>query len=311
MWGERARPTRCCAPLVNVLCEHTDVSSYVVDPRPFLFGVTCPAEEQGLARSLIQDATTSAAATASPTTRLAGGYLARALRPRPGRDRAGPTTTGTALGGPHGTALGGRTGQLLGGPHGTALGGRTGQLSAMTFQEGDPRGRALDPAILAAIDAQVARRRRPADRAVEAAAARSIFSPTPMTADGHATIHQSPGAAVQGPRRGSNSTSEVAEMTPQTMQRRAAGVDPNPTAAAELAADQTLDRITRAREDADTPDDAVAAHAWRRLSRLAGCLSSQARAIAGTLEGAPVDRRVRDDESLLAHPDPPTGPSAR
>lgn len=37
-------------------------------------------------------------------------------------------------------------------------------------------------------------------------------------------------------------------------------------AAAERAADETLDRLTRAREDADTPDDAVAEQAWRQVS---------------------------------------------
>ena len=42
-------------------------------------------------------------------------------------------------------------------------------------------------------------------------------------------------------------------MLPQPMHRDAKRVDQNPTARAELAADETLDRIIRAREDADTP----------------------------------------------------------
>ena len=79
-------------------------------------------------------------------------------------------------------------------------------------------------------------------------------------------------------------------MTPQTMQRGAPGADPNPTAAAERAADETLDRLTRAREDADTPDDAVVEQAWRQVSRLASRLSTEARALARTLEGAAIDQ---------------------
>ena len=79
-------------------------------------------------------------------------------------------------------------------------------------------------------------------------------------------------------------------MNPQTMQRGAPGADPNPTAAAERAADETLDRLTRAREDADTPDDAVAEQAWRQVSRLASRLSTEARTLARTLERAVTDQ---------------------
>ena len=38
-----------------VKCEHTEVSYDTVDWRPFLVGATCPMEEDGLARGLIQD----------------------------------------------------------------------------------------------------------------------------------------------------------------------------------------------------------------------------------------------------------------
>jgi hypothetical protein len=92
-------------------------------------------------------------------------------------------------------------------------------------------------------------------------------------------------------------------MTPQTMQRGAASVDPNPTAAAELAADETLARLMRAREDADTPDDPVAEQAWRQVSRLASRLNVEARAIARTLEGVVIDQRELVAESLLARLD--------
>ena len=100
-------------------------------------------------------------------------------------------------------------------------------------------------------------------------------------------------------------------MTPQTMQRGAPGADLNPTAAAERAADETLDRLTRAREDADTPDDAVAEQAWRQVSRLASRLSTEARALARTLEGAVIDERELVADSLLQHPEPRTGARPR
>jgi len=95
-------------------------------------------------------------------------------------------------------------------------------------------------------------------------------------------------------------------MNPQTTQRHGAGVDQNPTAAAERAADETLGRLTRAREDADTPDDAVAEQAWRQLARQASRLHTQARAIAHTLQSGVVDQRELVAESLLHHPDPAT-----
>lgn len=97
-------------------------------------------------------------------------------------------------------------------------------------------------------------------------------------------------------------------MTPQTMQRGAAGADPNPTAAAERAADETFDRLTRAREDADTPDDAVAEQAWRQVSRLASRLSSEARTLAHTLERAVIDERELVADS---HRAPRTGAGPR
>jgi hypothetical protein len=127
-----------------------------------------------------------------------------------------------------------------------------------------------------------------------------------MMAESHATIPQHPDAAVTGGAGDPTATSEVPEMTPQTMQRGAHSVDPNPTAAAELAADETLDRLTRAREDADTPDDAVAEQAWRQMSRLASRLNMQARAIARALEGAVIDQRDLVAQSPLARPDATT-----
>jgi len=100
-------------------------------------------------------------------------------------------------------------------------------------------------------------------------------------------------------------------MNPQTTQHGAPGVDPNPTAAAERAADETLARLTRAREDADTPDDAVAEQAWRQMSRLASRLSNEARALAHTLEGAAINERERVAESVLEQPERPNGARPR
>ena len=50
----------------------------------------------------------------------------------------------------------------------------------------------------------------------------------------------------------------------------------NPTGEQERAADETLDRLARARADADTLDDAAAADAWRQVARLASRLHRQA-----------------------------------
>lgn len=100
-------------------------------------------------------------------------------------------------------------------------------------------------------------------------------------------------------------------MDPQTMQRGAPGADPNPTAAAERAADETLERLTWAREDADMPDDAIAEQAWRRMSRLASRLSTKARALARSLEAAVIDQRELVAESLLEHPESRTGARPR
>ena len=68
---------------------------------------------------------------------------------------------------------------------------------------------------------------------------------------------------------------------------------------------------SRAREDADTPDNAVAEQAWRQVARLASRLNSEARAIARTLEGDVRDQRDLVAESLLARPDATTGREAR
>lgn len=51
VWGQRRTTDPVLRAVINVLCAHTEVGYYVVDWRPFLFGGTCPAEEDGLART--------------------------------------------------------------------------------------------------------------------------------------------------------------------------------------------------------------------------------------------------------------------
>lgn len=92
-------------------------------------------------------------------------------------------------------------------------------------------------------------------------------------------------------------------MHTQRTQHRAAGDELHPTARDEREADETLDRITRAREDADTVDDAAAEHAWRQISRLASRLQREAHAIVVGLEGGVRDQRDRVQASLLHCPD--------
>jgi hypothetical protein len=59
---------------------------------------------------------------------------------------------------------------------------------------------------------------------------------------------------------------------------------------------------TRAREDADTPDHAIAEQAWRQVSRLASRPKRAGATIARTLEGAVIDPRDLVAQSLLARP---------
>jgi hypothetical protein len=92
-------------------------------------------------------------------------------------------------------------------------------------------------------------------------------------------------------------------MTPQPMHAGDAGVTPNTTARHEIAADETLGRITRARTDADTPDDAAAEQAWRRIATLASRLHREARAVVIAHEGHAAAQRELVAESLLHCPD--------
>jgi len=131
-----------------------------------------------------------------------------------------------------------------------------------------------------------------------------------MTAASRDTIHQSPTPPWRA-APGSNHTSEVPEMQPQRTQRDASSVvECNPTADAERAADETIRRLAQARQDADSPDNAVAEQGWREVARLSSRLRDQAHGIVVALEGHAREQRELARESLLHCPEP-TGRSTR
>lgn len=77
VWGARRTSDPVLRAVINVLCEHTDVSYYTVDWRPFLFGATCKNEQDGLARGLIQDPDDICGSHSIPYNEGGGGYLER------------------------------------------------------------------------------------------------------------------------------------------------------------------------------------------------------------------------------------------
>lgn len=99
-------------------------------------------------------------------------------------------------------------------------------------------------------------------------------------------------------------------MQPQRTRDALSVVEPNPTADAERAADETIRRLERARQDADSPDNAVAEQGWRQVARQAARLQHQARGIVVALEGHARDQRELVRDSLVACPEP-TGRSSR
>ena len=99
-------------------------------------------------------------------------------------------------------------------------------------------------------------------------------------------------------------------MHAQRTQRDAPSVvESNPTADAERTADETIRRLEQARQDADSPDNAVAEQGGRQVARQASGLQHQAHGIVG-LEGHAYDQRERVPESLVHCPEP-TGRSSR
>jgi len=85
---------------------------------------------------------------------------------------------------------------------------------------------------------------------------------------------------------------------------RALGLECNPTADAERAADETIRRLAQARQDADSPDNAVAEEGWRQVAHLLARLHGQAHGIVVALEGHAREQRDVVRDSLLRCPEP-------
>ena len=99
-------------------------------------------------------------------------------------------------------------------------------------------------------------------------------------------------------------------MHPQRTQRDPSRVvEFNPTADAERTADETIRRLEQARQDADSPDNAVAEQGGRKVARLSSRLHDQAHGIVVALEGHTREQRELVRDSLLHCPEP-TGRSS-
>src|ERR1044072_1231388 len=159
VWGERRRTDPVLRAVINVLCQHTEVSYYTVDWRPFLFGATCPAEEQGLARGLVQDPDDICGSHSVPYNEGGGGYLERfAAGLGATAAQTGKTISQTILDELR-EDYDRECWAVSPDNERSHLGGRTGRLPAMTFEE------ILEAAhwtlvIFAAIDTEVERQRR-------------------------------------------------------------------------------------------------------------------------------------------------------
>jgi hypothetical protein len=159
VWGERRKTDPVLRAVINVLCEHTEVSYYTVDWRPFLFGATCPAEEKGLARGLVQDPDDICGSHSIRYNEGGGGYLERFA--------AGLGATAAQSGKAISQTILDELREdydrecwaVSPDNERSHLGGRTGRLPAMTFEE-ILEAAHWTPAIFAAIDSEVERQRR-------------------------------------------------------------------------------------------------------------------------------------------------------
>ena len=158
VWRDRRKTDPVLRAVINVLCQHTEVSYYTVDWRPFLFGATCPAEEKGLARGLVQDPDDICGSHSVPYNEGGGGYIERfgaglsAIAEQTGRSIA--DTIRDELRRSYESECEARSPDN----ERSHLGGRTGRLPTMTFEQ------LLKAAhwtleIFAAIDAEVDRER--------------------------------------------------------------------------------------------------------------------------------------------------------
>lgn len=76
-WAQRRETEPVLRAVISVLGQHTAVAFYCVDWRPFLFGATCPKDEQTLRRGLIQDPDATCGSQSLPYNEGGGGYLER------------------------------------------------------------------------------------------------------------------------------------------------------------------------------------------------------------------------------------------
>ena len=158
VWGERRSTDPVLRAIINVLCEHTEVSYYTVDWRPFLFGATCPAEEKGLARGLVQDPDDICGSNSVPYNE-GGGYLERFATGLGAKAAQTDKTISQTILDELREAYDHACWAVSPDNERSHLGGRTGRLPAMTFEE-ILKAAHWTPAVFAAIDTDVERQHR-------------------------------------------------------------------------------------------------------------------------------------------------------
>jgi hypothetical protein len=168
VWAERRKTDPVLRAVINVLREHTQVSYYTVDWRPFLFGATCPAEQDGLARGLIQDPDDICGSHSIPYNEGGGGYLERFAQGLGAKAAETGNTISQTILDELREDYDGECWAVSPDNERSHLGGRKGRLPSMTFEE-ILKAAHWTPAIFAAIDTEVERQRAiQADWAVEA-----------------------------------------------------------------------------------------------------------------------------------------------
>ena len=157
-WAERRKTDPVLRAVINVLCEHTDVSYYCVDWRGVLFGATCPAEEQGLERGLIQDPDAICGSQSLPYNEGGGGYLERFAAGLGATAAQTGKTISQTIRDELRDDYDRECGAVSPDNERSHLGGRTGRLPTMTFEQLLEAAH-WTPEIFAAIDTEVERQR--------------------------------------------------------------------------------------------------------------------------------------------------------
>lgn len=158
VWGERRETDPVLRAVINVLCEHTEVSYYTVDWRPFLFGATCPMEQDGLARGLIQDPDDICGSQSIPYNEGGGGYLERFAAGLGAKAEQTARTVSQTVLDELREDYDRECWAVSPDNERSHLGGRTGRLPALSFDE-ILKAAHWTPAIFAAIDTEVERER--------------------------------------------------------------------------------------------------------------------------------------------------------